>query len=163
MLKQIRSLVQTSISIFFSDINYIDKKIDQIILEQVPCLRNFMKKMTAILWKNDTKSFIFPKLKMISIQNFEDNTSVVHVLLDVMFFCRHKKWWPKWPSFHISTKRCKRWFICYNCTQNKYFYTQFLLLWCQISYFLTKLWHEIGTVSQQLYGKMTQKASYFLN
>ena len=49
MLKQIRSLVQTSISIFFSDINYIDKKIDQIILEQVPCLRNFMKKMTAIL------------------------------------------------------------------------------------------------------------------
>ena len=44
MLKQIRSLVQTSISIFFSDINYIDTKIDQIILEQVPHLRNFMKK-----------------------------------------------------------------------------------------------------------------------
>ena len=42
MLKQIRSLVQTSISIFFSDINYIDKKIDQIILEQV----------WGILWKN---------------------------------------------------------------------------------------------------------------
>ena len=39
---------------------------------------------------------------MISVQNFEDNTSVVHVLLDVMFFCRHKKWWPfcsKWPPF----------------------------------------------------------------
>jgi hypothetical protein len=44
------------------------------------------------------KSFIFPKLKMISVQNVEDNTSVVHVLLDVMFFCRHKKWWP--PFFH---------------------------------------------------------------
>jgi hypothetical protein len=29
---------------FFSDTNYIDKKIDQIILEQVPCLKNFMKK-----------------------------------------------------------------------------------------------------------------------
>ena len=56
-------------------------------------------RFTAVIWKNDTKSFIFPKLKMISIQNFEDNTSVVHVLLDVMFFCRHKKWWPKWPSF----------------------------------------------------------------
>jgi hypothetical protein len=43
-------LVQTSRSIFFSDINYIDKKIDQIILEQ----RNseeFYEKMAAILNK----------------------------------------------------------------------------------------------------------------
>jgi hypothetical protein len=34
---------------FFCDINYIDKKIDQIILEQVPCLRNFMKKWQPFL------------------------------------------------------------------------------------------------------------------
>ena len=40
----------------------------------------------AHLWQGE--------LKMISVQNFEDNTSVVHVLLEVMFFCRHKKWWP---------------------------------------------------------------------
>jgi hypothetical protein len=32
---------------------------------------------TAVIWKNDTKSFIFPKLKMISVQNFEDNTTVL--------------------------------------------------------------------------------------
>jgi hypothetical protein len=45
-------------------------------------------RFTAVIWKNDTKSFIFPKLKIISAQNFEGNTtdSVVHVLLDVMFF-----------------------------------------------------------------------------
>jgi hypothetical protein len=77
-------------------------------------------RFTAVIWENDTKSFIFPKLKMISL----------------------------W--IHNSTKRCKRWFICYNCTQNKYFYTQFLLLWCQISYFLTKLWQcePYGTFGQ---------------
>ena len=61
-------------------------------------------RFTAVIWKNDTKSFIFSKLKMISVHNFEDNTSVVHILLDVMFFCRHKKWRPfcsKWvPFFH---------------------------------------------------------------
>jgi hypothetical protein len=52
MLKQIRSLVQTSISIFFSDINYIDKKNYQIILEQVPSLsEEFYEKMVAILNK----------------------------------------------------------------------------------------------------------------
>jgi hypothetical protein len=28
-------------------------------------------------WKNDTKSFIFPKLKVLSVQNFEDNTTVL--------------------------------------------------------------------------------------
>ena len=39
-------------------------------------------RFTAVIWENDTKSFIFPKLKMISAQNFEGNTSVVHVLLD---------------------------------------------------------------------------------
>ena len=44
-------MVQASISIFFSDNNYIDKKIDQIILEQVPCLRNFMKKWQPF-WTN---------------------------------------------------------------------------------------------------------------
>jgi hypothetical protein len=50
MLKQIRGhWYKPTYPFFFSDINYIDKKIDQIILEQVPCLRNFMKKMTAIL------------------------------------------------------------------------------------------------------------------
>ncbi len=34
-------------------------------------------RFTAVIWKNDTKSFIFPKLKMISVQNFEDNTTVL--------------------------------------------------------------------------------------
>ena len=46
-------------------------------------------RFTAVIWKNYTKSFIF--------------TSVVHILLDVMFFCRHKKWWPfcsKWLPFY---------------------------------------------------------------
>ena len=32
---------------------------------------------TAVIWKNDTKSFIFSKLKVISVQNFEDNTTVL--------------------------------------------------------------------------------------
>ena len=44
-------MVQTYISIFFSDINYIDKKIDQIILEQVPLSEEFYEKMAAILNK----------------------------------------------------------------------------------------------------------------
>ena len=34
-------------------------------------------RFTAVIWKNYTKSFIFPKLKMISVQNFEDNTTVL--------------------------------------------------------------------------------------
>ena len=34
-------------------------------------------RFTAVIWKNDTKRFIFPKLKMISVQNFEDNTTVL--------------------------------------------------------------------------------------
>ena len=34
-------------------------------------------RFTAVIWKNDTKSFIFSKLKMISVQNFEDNTTVL--------------------------------------------------------------------------------------
>ena len=34
-------------------------------------------RFTAVIWKNDTKSFIFPKLKMIAVQNFEDNTTVL--------------------------------------------------------------------------------------
>jgi hypothetical protein len=62
MLKQIRSLVQTSISIFFSDINYIDKKNYQIILEQVPSLsEEFYEKMVAILNKMATISCVDKK------------------------------------------------------------------------------------------------------
>ena len=34
-------------------------------------------RFTAVIWKNDTKRFIFPKLKMISVQHFEDNTTVL--------------------------------------------------------------------------------------
>ena len=66
--------------------------------------RQVMAIAQMTLWvrwaKNDTKSFIFPKLKMISVQNFEDN------MLDVMFFCRYKKWRPfcsKWLPF------CSKW------------------------------------------------------
>jgi hypothetical protein len=60
-------------------------------------------RFTAIIWKNDTKSFIFPKLKMISTQNFEGNTTVLCTLCWTWcFVCRHKKWRPfcsKWPPF----------------------------------------------------------------
>jgi hypothetical protein len=90
-------------------------------------------RFTAVIWENDTKSFIFPKLKMISAQTFEGNTTVLCTFCWTWcFFCRRKKWQPfcsKWPPFFHKIR-----------TQNKYFYTQFLLLWCQISYFLTKLW-----------------------
>jgi hypothetical protein len=34
-------------------------------------------RFTAVIWENDTKSFIFPKLKRISAQNFEGNTTVL--------------------------------------------------------------------------------------
>jgi hypothetical protein len=55
-------LVQTSISIFFSDINYIDKKNYQIILEQVPSLsEEFYEKMVAILNKMATISCVDKK------------------------------------------------------------------------------------------------------
>jgi hypothetical protein len=51
MLKQIRGhWYKPTYPFFFSDINYIDKKIDQIILEQVPC-EEFYEKMAAILNK----------------------------------------------------------------------------------------------------------------
>ena len=62
MLKQIRGhWYKPTYPFFFSDTNYIDKKIDQIILEQVPCLRNFMKKMAAILNKMATISCVDKK------------------------------------------------------------------------------------------------------
>ena len=35
-------------------------------------------RFTAVIWKNDTKSFIFPKLKMISVQNFVDTRNGGH-------------------------------------------------------------------------------------
>ena len=51
MLKQIRGhWYKPTYPFFFSDINYIDKKIDQIILEQVPS-EEFYEKMAAILNK----------------------------------------------------------------------------------------------------------------
>ena len=51
MLKQIRGhWYKPTYPFFFSDINYIDKKIDQIILEPVPC-EEFYEKMAAILNK----------------------------------------------------------------------------------------------------------------
>jgi hypothetical protein len=51
MLKQIRGhWYKPTYPFYFSDINYIDKKIDQIILEQVPC-EEFYEKMAAILNK----------------------------------------------------------------------------------------------------------------
>jgi hypothetical protein len=60
-------------------------------------------RFTAVIWENDTKSFIFPKLKMISAQNFERNTTVLCTFCWTWcFFCRRKKWQPfcsKWPPF----------------------------------------------------------------
>jgi hypothetical protein len=60
-------------------------------------------RFTAVIWENDTKSFIFPKLKMISAQNFEGNTTVLCTFCWTWcFFCRRKKWQPfcsKWPPF----------------------------------------------------------------
>ena len=56
---------------------------------------------TAVIWKNDTKSFIFPKLKMISTQNFECNTTVLCTFCWTWcFFCRHKKWPPFFHRIH---------------------------------------------------------------
>jgi hypothetical protein len=90
-------------------------------------------RFTAVIWKNDTKSFIFPKLKMISVQNFDNNTTVLctfcwtwcfFVVSDINYIdtkidqiilkqvpCLRnfmKKWWPfwtKWPPFLVSTKK----------------------------------------------------------
>ena len=64
-------------------------------LRMAPFHCSYMKK-----WH---KSFIFPKLKMISTQNFEGNTTVLCTFCWTWcFFCRHKKWQPfcsKWPPF----------------------------------------------------------------
>jgi hypothetical protein len=61
MLKQIRGhWYKPTYPFFFSDINYIDKKIDQIILEQVPC-EEFYEKMAAILNKMATISCVYKK------------------------------------------------------------------------------------------------------
>lgn len=48
-------------------------------------------RFTAVSYmENNTKSFIFPKLKMISVQNFEDNTTVLCTFCWMWyFFCRH--------------------------------------------------------------------------
>jgi hypothetical protein len=47
-------------------------------------------RFTAVIWENDTKSFIFPKLKVISAQNFEGNTTVLCMFCWTWcFFCRH--------------------------------------------------------------------------
>jgi hypothetical protein len=57
-------------------------------------------RFTAVIWENDTKSFIFPKLKVISAQNFEGNTTVLCTFCWTWcFFCRRKKWQQQWQPF----------------------------------------------------------------
>jgi hypothetical protein len=103
MLKQIRSLVQTSISIFFSDINYIDKKIDQIILEQVkgwrfqtptPC-----RKFNWSVWYT-CRCFCFPTsmscnhnvaVQLLKVKLCHLSNILLIIVLDKKTF-RHESW-----------------------------------------------------------------------
>jgi hypothetical protein len=205
-------------------------------------------RFTAVIWKNDTKSFIFPKLKMISVID----TKIYQIILEQVPCLTNfmKKWWPfwtKWSPFLVSTKKhhvqqnvhntvllsytfctdiieqivCRN--TCFECNYNIWI-TFYMFLWnyesikvgVQLVFNIIWEWHRFnklfsdkimamlaiidlsvkiksgsdtfwtvkqianitsnmfsfiflteqlinGTVSQQLYGKMTQKASYFLN
>ena len=108
MLKQIRSLVQTSISIFFSDINYIDKKIDQIILEQVPCLRNFMKKWQPFL-VSTKKHHVQQNVHNTVVLSSKFCTDIIFSLVNMKLFV---------SFFHITAvKRCHSQIVLNtNCT-----------------------------------------------
>ena len=115
MLKQIRSLVQTSISIFFSDINYIDNKNDQIILEQVPCLMNSMKKWCH--FEQNGRHFLCRQKKHHVQQNVH-NTVVLpsKFCVDIIFSLGNMKLFVSF--FHITAvKRCHSQIVLNtNCT-----------------------------------------------
>ena len=105
MLKQIRGHWYKPLSIFFSDINYIDTKIDQIILEQVPHLRNFMKKW----WPFWTKWPPFlVSTKRHHVQQNVHNTVVLSskFCTDIIFSLGNMKLFVSF--FHITAvKRCQ--------------------------------------------------------
>ncbi len=116
MLKQIRGhWYKPTYPFFFSDINYIDKKIDQIILEQVPCLRNFMKKWQPFWTKWP------PFLVSTKKHHVQQNVHITVVLsskfcTDIIFSLGNMKLFVSF--FHITAvKRCHSQIVLNtNCT-----------------------------------------------
>ena len=104
MLKQIRGHWYKPLSIFFSDINYIDTKIDQIILEQVPHLRNFMKKWWPF-WTKWPPFLVSTKRHHVQ-QNVHNTGIVFKFCTDIIFSLGNMKLFVSF--FHITAvKRCQ--------------------------------------------------------
>jgi hypothetical protein len=133
-------LVQISISIFSVTLIILIKKIIKLSWNRFP--------VWWILWKNGCH--FLRRQKKHHVQQNVHNTVVLPSTFcaDIIFSLGNMKLFVSFSHItavkrchsqivlntnctptlwiHNSTKRCKKWFICYNCTQNKYFYTKIL-------------------------------------